>query len=52
MPFDLAPPVEEPLHDVPTAAAVLAVPFLSEAVLAETPLFEKLLQKTLSFEVL
>jgi hypothetical protein len=29
VPSDLAPPVEEPLHDVSTAAALLAVPFLS-----------------------
>ena len=28
MPFDLAPPVEELVHDVPTAAVVLAVPLL------------------------
>ena len=29
VPLDLAHPVEEPLEDVPTAAVVMAVPFLS-----------------------
>ena len=43
VPLDLAPPVEEPLHDVPTAAALLAVLFLNDVVLAEAPLIEGLL---------
>lgn len=41
VPLDFAPPVEKPLHDVLTAGAVEAVQFLSEEVLAETPLIER-----------